>query len=732
MVARSTLRTRRAAALAAAAALALLLPAAASAAPPVLTVDPIPPLTEDAGRVFNTIFVSDDSGGPVTLTVTVGSGTFSASSNAAVVATGSGTASVSLTGTPSALNSYLSGFALVYTPAANVTGTVALSVDVTDDEGFRHAIGTAFTINAVNDAPTLTVPPSYATGQERALTLTGVDLDDVDAGGGFVSLTVTASSGGSVTATAGAGVAVSPVAGGVRLDGTVADLRALLAGGGLRHQPAGGFSGHETLTFELDDNGNTGSGGRRTATRTATVTVVPSPRVVAVAAAPASGPIAGIGDTVAIRVRFDRAVTVDTSGGRPALLLATGAAGAVATYAGHVSSDTLAFAYTVAEGDASAALDYRSTAALELRGATIEGDDATAPAADVALPAPGAPGSLAAASALAVDGVRPLVAAFERLGAASVAGGEVAWELRFSEPVDGVAADAFALALSGSATGALGSVTRVDATTWRVTATGVGGTGAVGLVLAAASGVADRAGNRLAADVSGPAYAVAPEPVAPLPPAPGPDPLPVPEVRVSEAPPEVTSAREVRIAFAVDPAAAGYECRLDDGPWQPCGSPWTVAGLLPGDHVVEIRAVSADGRRGATVVRRFQVNPYVPGVRVGGGRVLKTARGGGRVALAIACSPREGAGRGLCAGSVRLVLAPPRGKKAVGTRLLGSAPFRAAAGRTTTARLRLTPSARRTLQRAGARGLRVRVVVDARDLAGNARTYSTARTLRLG
>ncbi|MBB4665196.1 hypothetical protein BDZ31_004817 [Conexibacter arvalis] len=726
-------RLRRAGAAAAAlAALALMLPIAASAAPPSLSVMPIPAMPEDVPRAIDTIVVSDDSGGPVTLAVAAGSGTFSASSGGGVVASGSGTSSVTLTGTPDALNSRIAGSGLVYAPARDFNGTVALSVVVTDDEGLSDTFTTTFLITAVNDPPIVTVPATYATGQERELALTGVDVADVDAGDGIVSLTVTASGGGTVTAATDVGVAVTPVSGGIRLDGTIAGLQAAFQSGRVRYQPAAGFSGDESLTVTLDDNGNTGAGGALTSTGTAIVTVVPSPSVVAVEASPAPGTIAGIGGTVAIRVRFDRPVAVRTSGGRPVLLLASGAASGVATYAGGSGSDTLTFAYTVAEGDASAALDYRSTAALELRGATIDADDATAPAADLTLPAPGGPGSLADTSALAIDGVRPLLTAFERIGPASVGDGAVAWQVRFSEPVSGVGAPAFALVATGTARGAISSVTQVDATTWRVTASGVGGEGSLGLVLAAASAVVDAAGNGLAADAAGPSFAVAPSDQPIKPPPADLTPLPIPEVRVVEAPAELTRSRDARIAFAVDPSAAFYECRLDGGPWQPCASPRTASGLRAGDHVVEIRAVMSDGRRGATVARAFQVNPYPPGVRVGGRRVLRTARGGGRVPLAISCSRREGAGRGLCSGSAQLVLALPSGKRAVGTRLLGSAPFRAAAGRAASVRIRLTPSARRTLARAGARGLRVRVVVTARDLAGNSRTYSTARTLRRG
>lgn len=212
-------------------------------------------------------------------------------------------------------------------------------------------------------------------------------------------------------------------------------------------------------------------------------------------------------------------------------------------------------------------------------------------------------------------------------------------------------------------------------------------------------------------------------------PGPGPSlpaPLPPPSVTVTEAPASLTRSRSVRVAFAADPAAASHECRLDDGPWARCSSPHELTGLRAGGHRIEIRAVTADGRRGESAVRGFQVNPYAPGVRLLG-RTLRTGAGGA-VALRIACSEREGDGSGACEGTVRLQRTTGSGTRAR-TVVLGRAAFAAGAGRTADASVRLTPAARRLL--AGARGpLPVRVVLDARDLAGNRGTVSFARTLR--
>jgi hypothetical protein len=187
--------------------------------------------------------------------------------------------------------------------------------------------------------------------------------------------------------------------------------------------------------------------------------------------------------------------------------------------------------------------------------------------------------------------------------------------------------------------------------------------------------------------------------------------------RIDAAPPALGRGRTVTLRFSGAPA---FECRLDDEPWAPCSSPHTVSGLRAGDHTVAVRGIAADGTRGTAATVVFQVNPYAPGVRVGSAK-LHASRG--VVPVRLTCSPREGEGRGACRGTVTL-----RGGGAK-PRTLGRASFGMAAGRTTTARVRLTRAGRRALRTAG-RALTVRVVVRAQDLAGNAGTSSRRATVR--
>jgi hypothetical protein len=202
-----------------------------------------------------------------------------------------------------------------------------------------------------------------------------------------------------------------------------------------------------------------------------------------------------------------------------------------------------------------------------------------------------------------------------------------------------------------------------------------------------------------------------------------------PAVTVTDRPGELLRGRAVRIVFLTDPAAAGYECRLDGGEWTPCGpTTFELSGLRGGDHRVEVRAVTAGGRRGPATVHTFQVNPYSPGLALAGSSLQAT--GDGTVALSLGCSPREGEGRGRCLGTVRLthaVRAPGgRGRR---VHSLARASFAAGAGERAAVRLRLTTAGRRLLAGAPGRRLSVRVVVEAVDLAGNRTLVSFARTL---
>ena len=146
------------------------------------------------------------------------------------------------------------------------------------------------------------------------------------------------------------------------------------------------------------------------------------------------------GSTLGIRASFPVPVTVT---GTPLLALETGAADQTAAYAGGSGGYSLDFRYTVQEGDEAARLAYAENGALIANNGSIT--DAGGRAVGLALPAPGARGSLSANTNIAVDGVPPRVesvsadyrhAALHNAPAALLAvGDEVVLNVTFTENV---------------------------------------------------------------------------------------------------------------------------------------------------------------------------------------------------------------------------------------------------------------------------------------------------------
>jgi RHS repeat-associated protein len=105
----------------------------------------------------------------------------------------------------------------------------------------------------------------------------------------------------------------------------------------------------------------------------------------------------GAGANLDISVTFSETVTVT---GAPSLTLETGVTDAVAVYVSGSGTSTLTFRYPVAAAEASPDLDTAGPTALALNGGSVR--DAASNPADLTLPAPAAPHSLAANRALVV------------------------------------------------------------------------------------------------------------------------------------------------------------------------------------------------------------------------------------------------------------------------------------------------------------------------------------------
>ncbi|WP_349573323.1 DUF4347 domain-containing protein, partial [Azotobacter salinestris] len=361
----------------------------------------------------------DAGSGSVTVSLSVASGRLTAVSGAGVNASGSGTGTLSLTGSVADLNTYIADSRVSFQTGANATGNVMLGIGI--DDGGNSGSGGAKTdattvtlvVTAVNDAPVNSVPAAQAVDQDAALIFSSgngnqISIGDVDAGSGTIRVTLNATNG---LISLGSSSGLSFISGTGSADatmtfaGTLEDIN--LALNGLVFVPTAGYNGPASLQIITDDQGLSGSGGAQTDTDTIAITVNSlNPEVTRVSAASADGGYK-IGDTLQITVTLDQAVTVDTAGGTPTLLLETGSIDRSATYVSGSGTNTLTFSYTVQAGDTSADLDYASTGALALNGATIR--NVTNDDAILTLPTPGGIDSIAGQHAILVDGNAPSV-----------------------------------------------------------------------------------------------------------------------------------------------------------------------------------------------------------------------------------------------------------------------------------------------------------------------------------
>ncbi|MBV9929944.1 MAG: tandem-95 repeat protein [Alphaproteobacteria bacterium] len=168
---------------------------------PVNAVPVAQAVNEDASLVFssgnsNAISVSDVDvgGGSLTTTVSALHGTVTLGSTNNVSVTGNGTGSVQVTGTAANINAALAG--LTYAPNANYNGGDTLTV-LTSDNGNTGTGGTktdtdtvAITVNAINDAPSISSSPAVNATEQTAIVLNSslsvsdVDLDAKNGGAG--------------------------------------------------------------------------------------------------------------------------------------------------------------------------------------------------------------------------------------------------------------------------------------------------------------------------------------------------------------------------------------------------------------------------------------------------------------------------------------------------------------------------------------------------------------------
>ncbi|WP_235576653.1 Ig-like domain-containing protein [Pseudomonas taeanensis] len=208
------------------------------------------------------------------------------------------------------------------------------------------------------------------------------------------------------------------------------------------------------------------------------------------------------GQNLDFTVNLSEAVVVDTVGGIPriAITLDTGGT-AFANYVSGSGTSALVFRLTVANGQ----LDSNGISvgnSINLHGATLR--DAVGNNATTTLNGVGATGGVR------VDALAPLAQGLVRVDTSPTTASSVQFTLTLSEAVSGVDASDFSVISTGGAVGTIQSVMQIDSRTYRITVSNVAGNGSLGISLnAAGSGIADTAGNALAASIVGEDYVIA-------------------------------------------------------------------------------------------------------------------------------------------------------------------------------------------------------------------------------
>ena len=214
----------------------------------------------------------DAGGSDLTLTLEVGTGVIQAVANPIIDIDGSGSSTVSLTGTLADLNVYLDGVTnFSYLGLLNTSGNDAdlVTISIDDGGGSEITLGTVnFDVDAINDDPVnigvLPTDINVVTGLLSGVDLSGITIQDVDAGSNNIQLTLSVAN-STIVGELLAGITVfGSNSNTLVLTGSVADLNVYLDNvANIRLLPGFGLLGVgvDALTISVNDLGFSGIGG---------------------------------------------------------------------------------------------------------------------------------------------------------------------------------------------------------------------------------------------------------------------------------------------------------------------------------------------------------------------------------------------------------------------------------------------------------------------------------------
>lgn len=214
---------------------------------------------------------------------------------------------------------------------------------------------------------------------------------------------------------------------------------------------------------------------------------------------PASGDY-NAGDVLTFTVNASENVNVDTRSGTPRLALDIGGVIRYANYVSGNGTSVLVFQYTIQAGN-NASNGIGLPGSIDLNGSTVR--DGAGNDMNLQLNAPGI------ASGVMVDTVAPRISDIARVDITPSNASSLRYTVTFDESVSGVDSADFSLALTGTVSGRIASVTRIDGRTYQVLVDNLAGAGSVRLDLNASNtGIVDVAGNAISGGLNGSIYAL--------------------------------------------------------------------------------------------------------------------------------------------------------------------------------------------------------------------------------
>ena len=154
-----------------------------------------------------------------------------------------------------------------------------ITVRATDPDENAYVKVLDIHLSNVNEAPVITTTPLGPVGQGGSLPLTGISIQDPDAGSAAINVVFGITSGNLHLDDSGvlAGSVVGNDTHSVSVSASTTDINSVLAAEGLTYSAVGVDFDTYPLSILVDDQGNTGSGGPRNASASLDLTVAPSP-----------------------------------------------------------------------------------------------------------------------------------------------------------------------------------------------------------------------------------------------------------------------------------------------------------------------------------------------------------------------------------------------------------------------------------------------------------------------